>query len=59
MTAYDAVIKAAIDLLETALEMAEENYDTVDGHDGRPAPNKWMVVGSDIQQAIEVLKAAR
>jgi hypothetical protein len=43
------MIMRLLAIIEEALEYAQDRYDTVDGEDGRPAPNDWMTIGNILE----------
>ena len=49
---------ATICLLEEVAEFLEDQSDVRDGDDGRPLPNKAMVLLQQVEQEIEALKRA-
>lgn len=47
-----STIKRYRDAMENVCDELEEDFDTVDGGDGQPAPNKAMRLASELKEAI-------
>lgn len=47
-----ARVKRLEDAMKNVCDELEEDFDTVDGGDGQPAPNKAMRLASELKEAI-------
>jgi len=45
-------VTVLVEALQEILEIAQEQYDTVDRRDGTPGPNQWMQIGTLIEAAL-------